>query len=332
MPVGHDQKKNPETAWKKYFNQNGKRPVLALLSLAAYLDKPPFLVLGGQEFRPTLHYPQNKVGAKGLAYTVFDEFEKGRHTGRVIAYRGTEATHLNDWLFGNLPLLRFQYRDAVRQFPKLVQGLGADVKVYVTGHSLGGGIAITVHRYYEERLDITRVFNASPVMGCLSIFREKCKSDRELLRKHETLTDAQQSEQEMLWANAYEAGDPTRVVGNALAFWRWSIFNKDRHRFYRRYNFLPAAFISDHDIDKFTYHLAGYQSNPRHDIATAAIALQCLRKNKEKADRCQSEILEARSLTAFSERSAGNVTDLDDDGVAKHLADHRSQETGGSGE
>jgi hypothetical protein len=307
MPHGRKQRREPELAWQKYFNQNGKRPVLALLSLAAYLDNPPFLALGAREYRPTLRYPERKRGARGLAYTVFDEFFEGRHVARIVAYRGTELRHLNDWIFGNIPLLRLQHRAAVKQFPGLLAGIPADVKVHVTGHSLGGGIAITIHRYYEERLDITRVFNASPIMGCLNLFRQKCENDRELIREHYRLSEVERSRRELLWANVHEAGDPTRVFGNVFAFWRWGILNEGRDQFYRRHNFLPPTMVSDHDIDVLTYHIAGYQTSPRHDVATAAIALQCLRESDENPLRCEGEIRQAQQYGVFESGFLSNL-------------------------
>jgi pimeloyl-ACP methyl ester carboxylesterase len=263
--------------------------VRALLSMAAYLDCPPTITLDGDVFRPIRRFPEHGERAFGLSYTVFDKTEKDTQSVdlRVIAYRGTQLKHPNDWIFGNLPLLRTQYRIARNRFLDELADLPEDAHVSVMGHSLGGGIAVSMYRHFPERIVRARAFNSSPLHGCPLLTRAKCLRDSTLAR----LPDVAERKHE--WQNTYELGDPTRVVGNLLP-WRWNVFakpmGKDRDRWYRRYDFLGFHLISDHDIGSLAYHLACHAKQPREDVKAAVIAIQCLRDHKGNAAACTAEL------------------------------------------
>lgn len=90
----------------------------------------------------------------------------------VLAYRGTENSSLSeiwhDWganLSAFLGLRASQYTLALEKLPKLVKELtdkNKNVKIYVTGHSLGGGLAQQAV-YASNRIERAYAFDPSPV-------------------------------------------------------------------------------------------------------------------------------------------------------------------------
>ncbi len=76
----------------------------------------------------------------GLAY---DIFEKQGSNEVVFAFRGTDSKI--DYLTANLavPPFNFQYRQARKEFGQYLQQ-HSNKNVVVTGHSLGGGLALSV--------------------------------------------------------------------------------------------------------------------------------------------------------------------------------------------
>jgi hypothetical protein len=95
----------------------------------------------------------------GFAYAVFARREAGRTREIIIAYRGTE--NFADWWHGNL-LFTQNHRglELYRKWKKKAEAMGDNVKVSVTGHSLGGAIATYVS--LVEKGANCYVFNASP--------------------------------------------------------------------------------------------------------------------------------------------------------------------------
>lgn len=76
----------------------------------------------------------------GFAARVYEVREPGKQSYIVVAFRGTQVSSWQDWLFGNFP-----GKVQLQQGVKLVQKHKARGKrVVVTGHSLGGAIATYV--------------------------------------------------------------------------------------------------------------------------------------------------------------------------------------------
>lgn len=94
---------------------------------------------GNPTMAPTRVHP-----ISGLAY---DIFEKKGSNEVVFAFRGTDSR--GDYLTANLavPPFNFQYRQARKDFAAYI-GRNSDKHVVVTGHSLGGGLALSVSVHY----------------------------------------------------------------------------------------------------------------------------------------------------------------------------------------
>ena len=79
----------------------------------------------------------------------------------VIAFRGTEFTSLKDWLFGNFNIAYpGQFLEAQLLMKLVHQKYGSDVIIETTGHSLGGGLALSIARTHPGVSSI--VFDSSP--------------------------------------------------------------------------------------------------------------------------------------------------------------------------
>jgi len=106
------------------------------------------------EGNPTTE-PTKKHPLSGLAY---DIFEKQGTNKVVFAYRGTDSKA--DYLTANLavPPFNFQYRQARKEFAKYLSE-NAQKSVVVTGHSLGGGLALSVSVHFGVT---AIVFDPSP--------------------------------------------------------------------------------------------------------------------------------------------------------------------------
>ena len=97
----------------------------------------------------------------GLAYAIFDRFEHGAIVETIIAYRGTEFTHLNDWFYGNIgDTQRNQALDVYDEVRRTLDEGGYDaVPISVAGHSLGGALSLHVALRRDAE---AYVFNSSP--------------------------------------------------------------------------------------------------------------------------------------------------------------------------
>ncbi|MFA7268206.1 MAG: Mbeg1-like protein [Sterolibacterium sp.] len=105
-------------------------------------------------------------------------FENKQNKQLVIAYRGTEATSVMDWIQNLSPLVKIQSKPAL----KITEAEIADHKdwgITLTGHSLGGGLALELSHKLNG---VTAVaFNPSPRIGLKRsgygnrriVFREK---------------------------------------------------------------------------------------------------------------------------------------------------------------
>jgi hypothetical protein len=110
-----------------------------------------------------IHKEEAKLKTHGFNYTVYDKRNAaGALERRIIAFRGTDTRQLTDWVYGNIGntqrdqgLLLYKEERA-----KLDGEGGKGVPITVTGHSLGGAIAIQVS-LENEGVD-AYVFNTSP--------------------------------------------------------------------------------------------------------------------------------------------------------------------------
>lgn len=105
----------------------------------------------------------SKLKSHGFNYTVYDKRNgAGKLERRVIAFRGTDANQLTDWVYGNLS--NTQRNQGVELYKlerdKLDAEGGKAIPITTTGHSLGGAIAIQVS-LENEGVD-AYVFNTSP--------------------------------------------------------------------------------------------------------------------------------------------------------------------------
>jgi putative lipase involved disintegration of autophagic bodies len=84
--------------------------------------------------------PSKTHSFSGLAY---DIFEKQGSNEVVFAFRGTDSK--NDYLTANfaVPPFNFQYRQARKEFGRYIDR-NTHKNTMVTGHSLGGGLALSV--------------------------------------------------------------------------------------------------------------------------------------------------------------------------------------------
>ncbi|GAB2884811.1 hypothetical protein GCM10027046_11700 [Uliginosibacterium flavum] len=76
----------------------------------------------------------------GLAYNIYEKVDTNKV---VFAFRGTDEK--NDYLFANfsVPPFNFQYRQARKDMAKYLSK-NSNKNVIATGHSLGGGLALSV--------------------------------------------------------------------------------------------------------------------------------------------------------------------------------------------
>ncbi|WP_156172344.1 alpha/beta hydrolase family protein [Aurantiacibacter marinus] len=155
---------NPVAGWYEETRDVAERSWLyAQLSSNAYDDPAEEFILPGDV---VLRVMQPNDG-RGYAYAIYDRFEGQRLVETIIAYRGTEAS-FNDWFLGNI--LGAQNGSGIATATAVAAQLDRpeyeNVKLSVTGHSLGGGIAHHVSLYPVDDNDssVRRsvVFNNSP--------------------------------------------------------------------------------------------------------------------------------------------------------------------------
>lgn len=242
----------------------------ALLSLVAYLDQPPEIEYLGTTYRVEGVYPAHGSDSAGLAYTRYraESAANCRHT--ILVFRGTESSW-KDWAYGNLPLLRRQYRLALRAMDIEIRNIPAREPIELVGHSLGGGIASTLWRYYPDRQNIHAIaFNSSPLLGCLLFDGRSCTHDKKTNYRR--------------WRNVYDRGDPTRWIGNLLFPHRWNWFSKltrgvDRNHYYRKGDYGHTGILGSHSI----VNLALGLSEERYGRDSVLIkAIRCIERRRDQ--------------------------------------------------
>ncbi len=103
---------------------------------------------------------EEKTSLSGFGMQLYGDRGKDEKSERlVVAYRGTDFSSIKDW--GNNLALRepAQYSEAYREL-KRIRSENPDASITVTGHSLGGGIALNMSLRFNG-IDAV-VFNASP--------------------------------------------------------------------------------------------------------------------------------------------------------------------------
>ncbi|KTR82678.1 hypothetical protein NS277_12890 [Novosphingobium barchaimii] len=110
-----------------------------------------------------IHKAEGKLKTHGFNYAIYDKRNAaGALERRVIAFRGTDSKQLADWFYGNLGSTQRDQGLALyrEERAKLDAEGGKNVPIAVTGHSLGGAIAIQVS--LENPGVDAYVFNTSP--------------------------------------------------------------------------------------------------------------------------------------------------------------------------
>jgi len=106
--------------------------IYALMASNAYHDISEFKIPGWQRM-DILYF---KTG-KGLSVDVY----RSRNTKDIVlSFRGTDG--LNDWVHANLRFMGARQYDQAIYYTELISKTYPDYKITVTGHSLGGGLAL----------------------------------------------------------------------------------------------------------------------------------------------------------------------------------------------
>jgi hypothetical protein len=108
---------------------------------------------------------------EGLFYETYVYISANKIQEAVIAFRGTEnngAQFWHDWRSNLASFFGFepeQYKIASKNIPKVIRALketSPDIRIYATGHSLGGGLAQQAG-YLSRDIKEVFTFNTSPV-------------------------------------------------------------------------------------------------------------------------------------------------------------------------
>ena len=134
----------------EYEGAANKAFVYALMTSNAYDDSVQFLIPGWNRIR-------RYESGKGFGADVWEKIDAPEI---VVAYRGTNFLQVQDWIFGNFNIFwQGQYKDA-KETVDLISKEFEGKKLTVTGHSLGGGLALH-SSLYRNNTD-AYVFNPSP--------------------------------------------------------------------------------------------------------------------------------------------------------------------------
>ncbi|RLL52289.1 DUF2974 domain-containing protein [Mariprofundus sp. EBB-1] len=133
---------------------------------------------------------------KGLFFEtyIYRSLTQGKVEKAVIAIRGTENTWtqwLLDWSANIGNALGFEpseYKVAKQMIPALINKIydkNQGVKIYITGHSLGGGLAQqTAYLVKDTVLEATYVFDSSPVTNWTNIVLDNdVKNDDPIIKR-----------------------------------------------------------------------------------------------------------------------------------------------------
>lgn len=136
---------------------------------------------------------------KGLYFETYEHSNGQKIDMAVIAIRGSEPGWY-DWksnASGLVPFIKSEYTDAKAKIIPLIGALkteGVD-KIYLTGHSLGGGIAQSI-AYATDETDVaaTYTFNTSPVTNWM-----KLKIKHQVINKNPTVYSVYTSNEALVY-------------------------------------------------------------------------------------------------------------------------------------
>ncbi|MES2362739.1 MAG: DUF6792 domain-containing protein [Pseudomonadota bacterium] len=213
----------------------------------------------------------------GLFYeTYVHRTDKGVIDEAVIAFRGTENYNareaMEDWMTNLAAFAGFeppQYVSAQAFIPKVVEGIrsqavsqGADIRIYVTGHSLGAGLAQQAG-YLDARISEVFAFDPDPVTNWNALVMRNAKARNEC---EEKLSAALRSDKDAVAGCRYlviKNPDPVihRVyhwheglayVRNVTSRFNSRRFGRSDYEFY----FQDAKAITAHEMGILTCYLA----------------------------------------------------------------------------
>jgi hypothetical protein len=171
---------SPDPSKQKLNGFPAKRDVLAESALYAVFSAIAYEDSGLGIFKLPNGWVRDasKQDPSGLFMAIFRNYAFKR---LAVAYRGTEGT-ISDWINNLLPIVKMQSGPALA-FTKEIIDTNQGWSIVLTGHSLGGGLAIEM----SHRLDGVSVFafNPSPRIG---LNRSGYRNKRVVIReKHEPL-------------------------------------------------------------------------------------------------------------------------------------------------
>lgn len=103
--------------------------------------------------------PRRFESPSGLAFDVYTRQVDGSVDDIVVAFKGTDFSHVNDWL-ANLGVRETrQFREAAGYLAELKRE-HPHSRIVVTGHSLGGALALNMSLRFDSVAAV--VFNSSP--------------------------------------------------------------------------------------------------------------------------------------------------------------------------
>jgi hypothetical protein len=197
--------------------------VYALMSSNAYDDEPQIEIPGWRRLERFETW-------KGFGADVY--VSPNNHL--AIAFRGTDGLSFNDWFWGNFNLSGGGQYDDADDFFKMLQTKYGKKPTIVTGHSLGGGLALHI-AILNDKVD-AYVFDSSPRVFVNSQYDNYDN-------------------------NIYFISES----GEALAGIR-KIFTtpKKIKPYYYRYNYLGGNFVKEHGMQNFSQCM--YKSHILTDI------------------------------------------------------------------
>jgi hypothetical protein len=133
--------------------------VYAILSNDAYSSSHVQLPLP-QGWKENTDFRTNTDPKTGYAQAVYEMYQDDKLVEVVLSFRGTD--NKKDWITSLEPLHRIQVPEAEANYKKVLEKYkDTGAKITVTGHSLGGGLALHISFHFPGADAI--VFNASPV-------------------------------------------------------------------------------------------------------------------------------------------------------------------------